>query len=95
MSLSFATLLNMIFSSMSFFVENFDTDLSKNIRFISFLIAIKAILSSFSLHFFSYLKEKNKIKNHHYLYIGIFLWFSALITILLSKNLFIFNKKSN
>ena len=90
MSLSFATLLNMIFSSMSFFVENFDTDLSKNVRFISFLIAIKALLSSLSLHFLSYLKEKDKIKNHHYLYIGIFLWFSALITILLSKNLLIF-----
>ena len=89
-SLSCSTLLNMIFSSMSFFVENFDKDLSKNIRFVSFLIVVKAIVSSFSLHFFSYLKDKQKIKNHHYFFIGIFLWFISLISILMTKNLVIF-----
>lgn len=89
-SLSCSTLLNMIFSSMSFFVENFDKDLSKNIRFVSLLIAVKAIVSSFSLHFFSYLKDKQKIKNHHYFFIGIFLWFISLISILMTKNLVIF-----
>lgn len=89
-SLSCSTLLNMIFSSMSFFVENFNTELSKNIRFISFLIAIKAIVSSFSLHLFSYLKEKEKIDNHHYLLIGMSLWFFSLIRILSCKTLFVF-----
>ncbi len=89
-SLSCSTLLNMIFSSMSFFVENFDKDSSKNIRFVSLLIAVKAIVSSFSLHFFSYLKDKQKIKSHHYFFVGVFLWFISLISILVTKNLVIF-----
>lgn len=89
-SLCCSTLLNMIFSSMSFFIENFDLDLSKNIRFISFLIAIKAIVSSFSLHFFSYLKDKNIIKDYHYLLSGTSLWFLSLFGVLVTKSLAIF-----
>jgi hypothetical protein len=89
-SLSCSTVIAMVFSTLSFFVEHFDQSLSKNLTFISIIIAVKAFSSSGAIHFFNKFREKSFIHRDHYLYFGIPLLCLSLIGIATSKNLPLF-----
>ena len=88
-SLCCSTVLNMIFTTMSFFVERYDHDLSTSLRFVALLVAIKALLSSSLLHGFSLMKGRY-VDDHHYLQFGISLWLVAFIGFLFENTLTLF-----